>query len=257
MENSGKLKQWQETQTQWDDTDFLQNKANALMKARWKRLNKNIASIIEKLVVEKNEYITLLDAGAGRGDFYRLVENSLKKYTGIEPSEKMLPNDIREEEIEILRGTAEEMNYENEYDACLFKEVLDHCYDPEKALKNSYAALKTGGIVIISLTNRDSYYKLLFKKHAQKLEEEHKDHINNFNPADVVKLCADAGFTAIKVKSTNYLRLPSFLEKLTGRLPLPLVFFILDATDALMRPFLNNKGGSFIITAEKSGGCAV
>lgn len=257
MENSDKLKQWQETQTQWDDTDFLQNKANALMKARWKRLNKTIAAVIEKLVVEKNEYISLLDAGAGRGDFYRCVENSVKKYTGIEPSEKMLPDDVREEEFEIVRGTAEEMKYENEYDACLFKEVLDHCYDPALALKNAYAALKTGGVVIITLTNRDSYYKLIFKKHAHKLEEEHKDHINNFNPSDIEKLCAEAGFTSVKTISTNYLRLPSFAEELLGRLPAPAVFFILDTADALMRPFLKNKGGSFIVTAVKSGGCAL
>lgn len=257
MENDGKFKQWQETQTQWDDTDFLLNKANSLMKARWKRLNKTIASMLEKLVVEKNEYITLLDAGAGRGDFYRLVENSVKKYTGIEPSEKMLPDDVKEDEIEIIRGTAEEMKYENEYDACLFKEVLDHCYDPGLALKNAFTALKSGGIVIVSLTNKDSYYKLLFKQHAQKLEQEHKDHINNFNPAGAVKLLEEAGFTEIKIKSTNYLRMPSFLEELTGRLPLAFVFFLLDATDALMRPFLDNKGGSFIITAKKAGDCAI
>lgn len=253
MENDGKFKQWQETQTRWDDADFLAVKANSLMKARWKRLNKTVVSIIEKLIVEKNEYISLLDAGAGRGDFYRCVENSVKKYTGIEPSEKMLPNDVREEEFEIVRGAAEDMKYESEYDACLFKEVLDHCYDPGLALKNAYKALKAGGTLIISLTNRDSYYKLLFKKHAKKLEEEHKDHINNFNPSDAVKLCEDAGFTEIRVKSTNYLRMPSFLEELTGRLPLSAVFFILDATDALMRPFLDKKGGSFIITAKKAG----
>lgn len=257
MDNSGKFKQWQETQTQWDDTDFLLNKANSLMKARWKRLNKTIASMIEKLVVERNEYITLLDAGAGRGDFYRLVENSVKKYTGIEPSEKMLPDDVKEDEIEIIRGTAEEMKYENEYDACLFKEVLDHCYDPALAVKNAYAALKPGGVVIITLTNRDSYYKLLFKKHAQKLEQEHKDHINNFNPSDIMKLCAEAGFSEIKSKSTNYLRLPVFLEEITGRLPLPLVFFMLDVSDAVMRPFLDNKGGSFMVTAKKAGECAI
>lgn len=81
--NSAKHKEWEDTQLQWDDTDFLNIEATALMKKKWKRLNLKISEIIEKEVVEKNEYISLLDIGAGRGEYYHQLQPMLKKYTGI------------------------------------------------------------------------------------------------------------------------------------------------------------------------------
>jgi hypothetical protein len=49
----------------------------------------------------------------------------------------------------------------------------------------------------------------------------------------------------------NFLRLPFIIEEMIGRLPKPLVFWILDATDAVAKLFLNRKGGSFIVVGKK------
>ena len=79
-----KHKEWEVTQLQWDDTEFLNIEATQLMKKKWKRLNLKITKIIEKEVTQRNEYINLLDIGAGRGEYYKEVQSMLKKYTGIE-----------------------------------------------------------------------------------------------------------------------------------------------------------------------------
>ncbi|MEI7640542.1 MAG: class I SAM-dependent methyltransferase [bacterium] len=253
MSEESKLKkQWEKTQSAWDDTDFLLNRANAFMKKRWAKLNNNIVDIVGKEVVAKNEYINLLDIGAGRGDFYKNIQNLVKKYTGIEPSEKMLKNEIFEEDFILKRGKGEDLADEQMYDVVLIKEVLDHCYAPEKVIGNAFRALKQGGIIIISLTNKDAYYKKLFKTYAAKLVDTHKDHLYNFNPKEILELLQTAGFTLEKTMATNYLRLPFIVENLVGKLPQGIVFGILDFTDRVGNVFMKNEGGSFIITARKN-----
>ena len=61
----------------------------------------------------------------------------------------------------------------------------------------------------------------------------------------------NAGFKDIRIKSTNYLRLPYFAEEIAGRLPEKAVFGLLNLTDAAGRIFMNGKGGSFIACARK------
>jgi SAM-dependent methyltransferase len=251
LENSDKLKQWQETQEHWDDRDFLANEANALMKKKWARLNKIVSKITAEEVVLRNEYVSFLDLGAGRGDFYRVISEMVKKYKGLEPSTEMLKDEIADEEFEIRRGTGEEMKEENIYDVCLLKEVLDHTYEPETVLKNAFRALKDGGLIIVTLTNRDSYYKLILKKKAKELEEKHRDHLHNFGPADVKELLEKAGFVVEKDLSINYLKLPWKIEDAVGKWKERTVFSLLDFFDSMLAPIVPGKGGGFVITARK------
>lgn len=251
MINNELKEKWEKTQLYWDDTEFLNKKANALMKKRWERLNRKISKIVAEEVINKKEYIYFLDVGAGRGDFYKYIKDIVKKYVGIEPSFKMLEYEINEEDFELKRGTGEELNEKNLYDICLIKETLDHCYAPDKVIENVYNALKTDGLLIITLTNKDAYYKLLFKKLAKKIEEKNIDHLYNFNAKEVTNLLLNSNFSIEKIISTNYLRLPYFLENLIGRMPMTFVFFILEFFDMIGRLFLNQKGGSFIILARK------
>ncbi|MFP4465499.1 MAG: class I SAM-dependent methyltransferase [Candidatus Goldiibacteriota bacterium] len=251
MEQENKRQQWEQTQLQWSDRDFLENKANALMKKRWKRLELTAASMIEKEDVKNNELVKVLDIGAGRGEFYRCIKDIVRQYTGVEPSAEMLENEIFEDDFIMLKGSGETMEFREEFNICIIKEVLDHCYDPVKVIENSRQALKPGGLIIISLTNSSAYYKLLFKKKAKQLEKEHRDHLFNFNPEEIKKILSDAGFEEIMIKSVNYLRMPYFAEEITGKFPEKTVFALLDITDAAGRMFMNGKGGSFIVSGRK------
>lgn len=252
--NNDKHKEWEATQLAWDDTDFLNTTATKLMKLKWKRLNIKISEIIEKEVVEKNEYISLLDIGAGRGEFYHQLQPMLKNYVGIEPSHEMLKDELNSENFELKRGCGEEITFHDAFEACLIKEVLDHTFDPEKVIKNAANALKENGLLIVSLTNKNAFYKLIFKKYAKKLETEHKDHLYNFNPAEVKALMEKAGLTVEKNFSINYLKMPKFIENMVGAFPEKFVFFKLDAIDSLMSAIMPGKGGGFIMTARKPAG---
>jgi 2-polyprenyl-3-methyl-5-hydroxy-6-metoxy-1,4-benzoquinol methylase len=250
-EKKEKFKQWQETQEHWDDTEFLAKEANALMKKRWLRLNSIVSKITADEVVLRNEYVSFLDIGAGRGEFYRAVADMVKKYKGLEPSVEMLKDELVDEEYEIKHGTGEDLSEENTYDMCLLKEVLDHTYEPDKVLQNSYKALKEGGLIIITLTNRDSYYKLIFKNKAKELIEKNKDHLHNFNPGEVKELLTKAGFKIEKDLSINYLKLPWKMEEAIGKGSEKFIFGLLDFTDRLFSGMFPGRGGGFIITARK------
>ena len=254
--DTGRHKDWEETQLQWDDTDFLAKSASALMKKKWRRLNKKVAEIISAEVVGSTEYPDMLDIGAGRGDFYGVIQDMVRDYTGIEPSSQMLKEDVKKENYTLKRGTGEELADMEQYGVCLIKEVLDHTYDPEKVIKNSYNALKEGGILIVTLTNKNAFYKLIFKKYSKELEKAHKDHLYNFSPGEVGVLFEKAGFKKEKFYSINYIKLPVFLENIIGSLPEKFVFWMLDISDAVMSVLLPGKGGGFIAVARKSGGAA-
>lgn len=251
-----KHKAWEETQLHWDDTDFLANSASALMKKKWRRLNKKVSEIIGAEVVGSAEYPDMLDIGAGRGDFYGVIQDMVRDYTGIEPSSEMLKEDVKRENFTLKRGTGEELADMDKYGVCLIKEVLDHTYEPEKVIKNSFNALKEGGILIVTLTNRNAFYKLIFKKHAKDLEKAHTDHLYNFSPEDVEALFEKAGFKKEGLYSINYVKLPVFLENIIGNLPEKFVFMLLDVSDAVMSVLLPGKGGGFIAVARKPGKAA-
>ncbi len=252
MTDKGEIrKNWEKTQLNWTDKDFLEHEANALMKQRWKRLNLIIGRITASEVARAAEYINFLDVGAGRGEFYKYISGIVKNYTGIEPSDSMLPYEIKEDGFEMLKGSGETIDYEEKYDVCLIKEALDHCYDPMLVISNCGRALKKNGLLIITLTNKESYYKLLFKKKAEELEKKHTDHLYNFAPRDVVKMTKEAGFVSERVISYNYLRMPRMLEEIFGSLPQKFVHAVLDITDTVGSMLLKEKGGSFIILARK------
>jgi len=251
MDREELKRNWEKTQLNWNDTDFLAQEANALMKQRWRRLNLMIGRFTASEVARATGYIDFLDVGAGRGEFFKYINGIVKNYTGIEPSDAMLPFEIKEEGFEMLKGSGETIDYDEKYDVCLVKEALDHCYDPGLLISNCHKALKKGGLLIITLTNRESYYKLMFKKRAQELEKQHTDHLYNFAPRDVVKLVNEAGFLAERVISYNYLRMPRFMEEALGRLDEKFTHSVLDVTDTIGAMLLKNKGGSFIVLARK------
>ncbi|MBP7791683.1 MAG: class I SAM-dependent methyltransferase [Candidatus Goldbacteria bacterium] len=243
---------WKETQLNWDDSEFLEKKATPFMKIKWQRINKTVIHILEEEVIKKNEYLDLLDFGAGRGDFYKEIQGMVKKYTGIEPSEKMLKEEIIQDDFKLIHGNAEEFSEKESYDVCLLKEVLDHCYEPEKVIKNGFEALKDDGLLIVTLTNKNAYYKRMFKRWAKKIEKSHEDHLFNFSPAEVTDLMQKAGFSIEENISLNYLKLPVFLENFTGSFSSAVVNFFMEITDNFLKIFLKEKGGSFILTGRKN-----
>ena len=95
----------------------------------------------------------LVDVGCGRGDLgAHLIERGWA-VTGIEPSANACEA-ARARGVDARQGTVETAELEEgAYDAAVFRHSLEHVTDPVAALSRVRAALRPGGLVLISVPN--------------------------------------------------------------------------------------------------------
>jgi SAM-dependent methyltransferase len=249
IKSNKKLKQWRDTQTQWNDDAFLSVTANAFMKLRWRRLNRRAAA----LLAQPGAKADLVDLGCAHADFYGYAQASLKSYTGIEPSKALLPKNVRRgASFRLLRGSAEKLPLKAaSADFVLLKEVLDHCYDPLKVMQEARRVLRPGGRLLITLTNDAAWYKRLLPGRAGRIKSGQHDHLYFFKPDEVLNLARQAGFKRLELRDSHYLRLPYAVESLLGSLPEFLGSALISFSDALGELLLPASGGSFWVLALK------
>ena len=132
----------------------VKNNRFSILGTHHKHLDKFIINSVKKLP-DKSK---LLDAGCGLSQW---VNNSIrKKYivSGV---------DGEPEAIEICKilysnqdyrlGNLYKLNYkDNEFDAIIMREVIEHFKYPEKAVKEIYKILKPGGLFILTTPNYNS-----------------------------------------------------------------------------------------------------
>lgn len=252
MPTKAKLKHWKETQEHWNDDEFLAVTANAFMKLRWKRLNTRCAAEAAKRAQILGRGLDLVDIGCAHADFYGYC-SGLASYTGVEPSKALLPKNISKGKAwKLVRGKAEKLPLKaNSADFVLIKEVLDHCYDPLKVMKEACRILRPGGELLITLTNDHAWYKRLMPAMAARIKASQHDHLYFFHPDQVLGLAAQAGFAQLSEASSHYLRLPSAAESLLGSLPSGIGSAVMSATDAVGSLIGPGYGGSFWVMAVK------
>lgn len=241
------LEHWKRTQEHWDDDSFLAETANAFMKRRWRRLNRRCAGFFAAEAARLGRGLDLVDVGCAHADFEAWVRPSLRSYTGIEPSKALLPKNRQEgRAFRLLRGQAEKLPLPaNSADALLLKEVLDHCWGPEKVLAEAARVLRPGGLVLVTLTNDRAWYKNLFPAWAARIKAGQHDHLNFFHPDWVRALLQGAGFGALGEDDSHYLRLPYKAEALLGRLPERVTDAVMTLSDEAGALVLPGWGGSF------------
>jgi ubiquinone/menaquinone biosynthesis C-methylase UbiE len=249
-------KKWKSLQSHWDDDDFLKS-LTSLMKLRYRRLDEKVAVIFQENFAAISGTPLLVDAGAGRGEFALFLKNSWGngpepwKYLGLEPSpEQLKQRDIPTLGLGFVRATAEQMPLPDmAAQGVLMKEALDHCYDPARVFAEAKRLLKPGGVLVVTITNDQSYFKRLLPRVNQAHKAKQTDHLFFFGPNDLKKMAQDALFDSVSVETYNYLKFPRVLEIALGWLGQPLNRFILSLTDAIGQILLPGMGGGIILKA--------
>ncbi len=233
---------WKETQSNWDDSAFLAERAGALDFLRWDLLELEVA---RRLAGLKGK---LLDAGAGTGRFSRAAGPELS-YFALEPSGKMILKAGAELASRFARGRNEEMPFADAaFQAVVIKETLDHCFDSERVLAEAMRVLAPGGRLVVTVHSSRAYYRLLFGW----MKKDDGEHLFHFYPGQLKKLLRNAGLEQVRLRCYNYLRLPKFLENLIylfgGR---RLSAFLLKTADAIGRLLLPGLGGGVMVWGVK------
>ncbi len=112
---------------------------------------KNKVSLINKLQPSKG---TLLDIGAGTGDFLLTAKQNGWQTLGIEPSEKAKGIAIKKG-VDFLESTATIADHS--IDAITMWHVLEHVPDIEKQIRELKRLIKPTGTIIIAVPNFNSY----------------------------------------------------------------------------------------------------
>jgi SAM-dependent methyltransferase len=98
----------------------------------------------------------VLEVGCGSGAFGISLHTA--SYVGLEFSEQAA-SDARRRGLEVLRESVEEhaQTHAAQYDAVCAFQVLEHVARPDQFLRACLAAIKPGGLVIVSVPSVDSF----------------------------------------------------------------------------------------------------
>jgi len=112
---------------------------------------KNKLNLINRLNPEKG---SLLDIGAGTGDFLIVAKNNNWSTKGVEPSEKAKAIALKKG-VDFVNSTSELPSHS--FDVITMWHVLEHVPDLENQIKELKRLIKPEGTIIIAVPNFNSY----------------------------------------------------------------------------------------------------
>jgi len=237
-------------QKNWELKKGAISVSNLTFKVKWERITSKLGGFIA-LYCKENARI--LDVGAGDGSFYSYIEKVFGYYIGLDPSVKMLAGFKENISKRAVQGCAENLPVaDGKFDILIFNSSLDHCMDPDAALREARRALNAGGRIFILLTNKGAWYKKIFGTYAKKMRDIDVDHNFHFTFKDIKVLLEKNNFHDVRVRSFDFLRLPVSVENILQKtIPNGIMLKIMDFFDHIMGKIFTNKGGSFMCTGVK------
>lgn len=191
--------------------------------------------------------LDILEIGGGDGALFERVKQLARTYVNVEPGRPPLSEEalrrMGDGRYMCVRCSAEEIPLPDEsVDVIISIASLDHVPDYRKALAETRRLLRKGGIFILTLNNRRSWWKTLLsrtaylKRREAEIAKEHhfqwsfdecRSHVSEFIPVT-------------EMRTTTYI---PFIPKAWK--------YLLPASDAVGRAFFKRLGGNIIAVCEK------
>jgi len=138
-----------------------------------------------------------MEVGVGSGRFAAPLGIKF----GIEPSKKMAEI-ARKRGIKVVETTAEEMDFDSEFDFILMVTTICFVKDAFKTIQNCYRALKKGGYLLVAFVDLNSPLGRMYEKNKHK--SKFYAPATFFTKEDIINLMKKAGFRNFECKENLY-----------------------------------------------------
>jgi 2-polyprenyl-3-methyl-5-hydroxy-6-metoxy-1,4-benzoquinol methylase len=136
---------------------------------------------------------TILDVGAGTGDFLKVCKNNNWKVLGIEPS--LDARKVAEKKGVYLKENLLDIN-DQKFDVITLWHVLEHVEDLKDTIKKLNSLLKSEGTIVIAVPNYKSYDAKFYKEHWAALDVPR--HLWHFSQTAIEKLFCEVEMVVAK-----------------------------------------------------------
>lgn len=177
-----------------------------------------------KLINSESQKRSVLDIGAGVGDFLSVCKNNGWQTTGIEPSEKA-KTIAKSKGVSFVEKSAELEN--NSFDVITMWHVLEHVPDLENQILELKRLLKPNGTIFIAVPNFKSFDAKYYKEYWAAFDV--PIHLWHFSKTSIQKLFAKQN---LQLKKVLPMKFDSFYVSLlsekykTGKMNFIKAFFI-------------------------------
>ncbi|MBI4456229.1 MAG: class I SAM-dependent methyltransferase [Acidobacteria bacterium] len=158
-----------------------------------------------------------LELGCGDGVMLETLRQAGWSVFGMERTPAMAKVAHQTLELPIFVGGLEALLPEARFDLIIAFQALEHMRDPLAILKQCAILLKSGGMLIVSVPNLDSWQARYAGCHWFHLDVPR--HLYHFSPRSLSKLLSLAGLTACKVNFVSYEQDPyGWVESILNRM---------------------------------------
>jgi len=146
---------------------------------------------------------TVLDVGAGSGEFCALMQQLGKQVTALEPTTSYADYMRQRFGLEVHNGMLQDFSTEQRFDLVRISHVLEHMRDPVAVLIQLRGLLSEGGLLLVEVPDFRDYCRSKSRGNIF-----HFGHIFNFDSTTLTLVAALAGFeVAYRSSATSlYLR---------------------------------------------------
>jgi len=145
---------------------------------------------------------TLLDIGAGTGDFLNHCRNKGWSATGIEPNNLARERAMAEFGLEILEPQSMAAIPPASMDVITMWHVLEHLHDPAEQVKTNMKLLKTDGLLVLALPNYESWDANYYGKFWAAYDVPR--HLHHFTQKSVMCLAEKSGLKIVEVQPLKF-----------------------------------------------------
>ncbi len=160
---------------------------------RWKR------NFIEKQAGRKGR---LLDVGCGTGEFLQEMQSAGWDVRGVERDARAAAHAVEALRLSVVRGGLDALpSPENSFDVITAWHVLEHLYEPHRAIVRMRDLLKKGGLLIIAVPNSASLDARIYRQNWIAFDTPR--HLQHFTPAALQTMLKMHGFELRAMRSLH------------------------------------------------------